>query len=582
MEEIEPLWRAESVGADGKITDLLMPFSPEEFKERLARIRKQMQKHDLEVLVFTAPESIYYLTNYQTPGNPPTFLVVPLDEAGTPCLLTRELEGSNMRFRSMYPYYVYDEGEAPEFAVAKQMLKVARRTGSGVLFGFEGSSPRLTVKSQRALEAQLKQLSADGGCPEWFDATELMLELRNIKSQQEIKYATNAAAYTLAGIRAAVKAYTPGVTEVKVAGSVLKAMGEAGHEYASYPIFLCFGNAGDMAHHAASRRKLSEGELVFIEVGGCCHRYHASKMHTVWIGSTPPDWYLEAEALLKEATAAGRAACVAGAVGKDVDTAMRSVLSRLTVPHWMSTRSAYAIGTGLATDWAEKNILCDPTATCVLQANMTLHLVPWIQIEGKGSMGFSDTVLVHESGPATSLFEAEPPRLYEGATSATAAVTTGDASTAAATTPLKCGFSEGEWAEMYKALTPQEVVARISERCGLSGVPAVEEEARRSDAPTPTGTIRVPIPSSSGSLFPSTDSLRSAAGTQFNGSSDNLEGLMFGSFPSSSLSSSTDELPSFDPASPSASPRTSFSVPSSSTPASDKKKGKMVWTVEVK
>jgi len=403
---------------NGKTTKILQPFSSQEMDSRLAKVRGLMASRRLEVLILSSPESIYYLSNYQTPGNPLTVLVVPLDPQDGLVLFTRELEASNMHFRGTHPCRVYGEGEDQEQVIAEHVARLPRRHGPGYAIGFEANSARLTVNSQRNLEAQVERLRAADDpvaspSREWLDASDMMVKIRNVKSEQEVAYSRKAAHYTLAGIRAAVQAMRPGATEVEVAGEALRAMGEAGHEYASYPVFLAFGNAGCIAHHAASRRTLNEGELVFIEIGGCCHRYHASKMHTVWIGNEPPDWYLEAEALLKQATAAGRAAAVNGSVAKEVDAAMRSVVSRLSMPHWMSRRSAYAIGTGLATDWAEKNILVDAKSEAVLASRMTLHLVPWIQIEGIGSMGFSDTIIVQPSGPAMSLFEAEPPRFYE-------------------------------------------------------------------------------------------------------------------------------------------------------------------------
>lgn len=431
MEREEPLFAATSE-VNGHITDVLQPFSAQEFGMRWAKVRAEIKARGLETVVLSPPESIYYLTNYQTPGNPLTVCIIPADETIEPCVLTRELEGTNMRYRSTIKYKLYDEQQSSEETIAAALAEIPPQDATGAaarIIGYEANSARLTVRSQQAIERHLERLSRTSCCDkdtapsdtptrpvhEWADISDFFVQLRNVKSQQELEYVRHAAAATLEGIRGAVRAMRPGVREVEVAGEAIREMGLAGHEYASYPIFLAFGDSGVIGHHAASRRRLREGELVFIEIGGCCNRYHASKMHTVWIGSDPPAWYLEAERLLKQATAAGRAACVNGAVGKDVDAAMRSVMSALSVPHWMSGRSAYAIGTGLATDWAEKNVLIDATSEAVLQANMTLHLVPWIQLPGIGSMGFSDTVQVQASGPATSLFTAEPPRYYEGA-----------------------------------------------------------------------------------------------------------------------------------------------------------------------
>ena len=105
-----------------------------------------------------------------------------------------------------------------------------------------------------------------------------------------------------------------------------------------------------------------EGDIAFFEIGACFNRYHAARMHTVYVGSNPPDWYLEAETLLKKAIAAGRDAARPGAIARDVDAAMRREVAPFTHQYWMSSRSGYAIGTGLSTDWSERNLLIDASS----------------------------------------------------------------------------------------------------------------------------------------------------------------------------------------------------------------------------
>jgi Xaa-Pro dipeptidase len=39
-----------------------------------------------------------------------------------------------------------------------------------------------------------------------------------------------------------------------------------------------------------------------------------------------------------------------------------------------------------------------PGETRLLQANMTFHLLPWIQIPGKGGIGITGTIRVTENG----------------------------------------------------------------------------------------------------------------------------------------------------------------------------------------
>lgn len=41
-----------------------LPFEESEFKDRVARVRKSMEKNEIEVLLVTSPTNIYYLTGY--------------------------------------------------------------------------------------------------------------------------------------------------------------------------------------------------------------------------------------------------------------------------------------------------------------------------------------------------------------------------------------------------------------------------------------------------------------------------------------------------------------------------------------
>ena len=43
-------------------------FAVEEYRERLARLRAAMARHELDVLVTHIPENVFYLTGYRTPS----------------------------------------------------------------------------------------------------------------------------------------------------------------------------------------------------------------------------------------------------------------------------------------------------------------------------------------------------------------------------------------------------------------------------------------------------------------------------------------------------------------------------------
>ena len=223
MDRTEALWEGQSQHEGHHPTQIFTPFAPEEYELRMAAVRSEMRQRQLDALVLTEPVSIYHLTNYQTPGNPFTALVVPLGDA-EPCLFTRELEGTNVIYRCTVRYRLFYEGQQPETDVAKfvaSLPQAHRRVG------YEGGSSRLTVANQKALEAALAataDVSPSRQPDEWVEANEVLLVMRTIKSEQEVACMRRAASYSLAGLRAAVAAIKPGATEAQVAVSAAAAI----------------------------------------------------------------------------------------------------------------------------------------------------------------------------------------------------------------------------------------------------------------------------------------------------------------------------------------------------------------------
>lgn len=163
----------QAAGVNDAGVDVVLPFAPEEYEQRLATTRASLAAQGLDAVVLTAPDSIYYLTNYQTPGNPFTVLVVARDSTR---IFTRELEGTNVKYRSLTPFSVYEEGQAPEPLVVAHLARIC--PASAARIGYEGTSPRLTVASQRELESLYPA--------KWVDASALVLEQRTVKSEAEV------------------------------------------------------------------------------------------------------------------------------------------------------------------------------------------------------------------------------------------------------------------------------------------------------------------------------------------------------------------------------------------------------------
>ncbi|HSJ52291.1 MAG TPA: M24 family metallopeptidase, partial [Anaerolineae bacterium] len=135
-----------------------------------------------------------------------------------------------------------------------------------------------------------------------------------------------------------------------------------------------------------------------LEISGAIKRYHAPMMRTVYVGK-PPQAVLDGEMVVLEAFDACMDAIKPGVPAGDIDALSRRIIGGSSFGAEQASRTAYSVGIGLPPDWGEGQILSmQEGETRPLQANMTFHLLPWVQIPGKGSLGITETVCVTPTG----------------------------------------------------------------------------------------------------------------------------------------------------------------------------------------
>ena len=90
---------------------------------------------------------------------------------------------------------------------------------------------------------------------------------------------------------------------------------------------------------------------------------------------------------------------VPGVTSAEIDRAGRSVMARAGIDEEFRHRAGYSMGVAFAPGWGEGlvNDIAEGNDR-PLEPGMTFHLVPMAGFRGEGNMGFSETVLVTESG----------------------------------------------------------------------------------------------------------------------------------------------------------------------------------------
>ena len=366
-------------------------FAMTEYETRLVRLRQSMAARNLDAFLVTTPENLFYLTGYQTPGYYWfQALVVPL--ADEPFMVTRLIEDSNVQTRTwISESHPYRDHENPPAALGRVM---ARFGLASARIGYERHCYFLRATEQDVLFATLPEAS-------FIDASGLVEELRLIKSETEIDLMRAAARTAEAAMQAGIDAIGAGVNENEVAAEIQAAMTRAGSHYPAIHPFVASGWRGAVGHATWEDRVIEPGDAVFLEIGGCRHRYHAAMMRTVIVGD-PAAPVRAAERVVQDAMQACLETIRPGVPAEAVDRTARQVIAGAGPGIDQGSRTGYSIGIGFAPDWGEGHILSLLEGEVrPLEPNMTFHLIPWVQVPDLAGVGLTETVRVSESGCET-------------------------------------------------------------------------------------------------------------------------------------------------------------------------------------
>jgi len=230
----------------------------------------------------------------------------------------------------------------------------------------------------------------------------LVESLRLIKSPAEIELLREAAAITDAGVEAALEAIQAGAGDNDIAAAAASGCWRAGGEFFNLDPIATVGWRSGATHASHIEMKVPTGEPVFLEIGGVRGRYVAPMMRTAVIGEPKdPDLRELASvsiAAVKTVVDAIRPGVAAADVARKGMEVVKDVLERV----WYHQIFGYPVGLSFPPTWLEESnfwiTLDNPRE---LQVGMTFHLPLAFRIINKYGLGFSETVVVTETGAET-------------------------------------------------------------------------------------------------------------------------------------------------------------------------------------
>lgn len=371
------------------MTESGLPFSLAEYGERLARARDAVAARNLDAALVTIPENIFYLSGHDTLGYF-AFQVIGITRDSEPFMFVREIEADHILgmgvIKNVITYGDRDD-PAQAFTAALQTLRLPGRR-----IGIERDAWFQPVSRVERMQNLLGTTFADG--------SGLIEGLRLLKSDREIELIREAARAADAGMRAGIAAAKVGVPESEVAAAIYQGLLRAGSDYVG-PVYVMSGENSALAHSPWTGRRIRTGDVIYIELAGCAHRYHAAIRRTLTAGPPSVDVARAHEACRKSRVLISDL-LRAGNRSQDIHDAHDVLLMREGLNGFLRMKTGYSIGIGYPPGWGEWHIMDlkadDPRP---VQPRMSLHIGTQLVFRGRYGMGLSDTVITGEGSPET-------------------------------------------------------------------------------------------------------------------------------------------------------------------------------------
>ena len=249
-----------------------LPFSEEEYVERLSKLRQLMSKLEVPAVLFTSMHNIAYYSGflYCSFGRP-YGCVVTEDQCVT---ISANIDLSQPWRRCIADNIIYTDWKRDNYwRAVKHVI---------------GNIGRLGIESDHLTMAARDKLSEIVGSQEMVDLSAQVMQLRMVKSDQEIALIKGGARIADIGGDAIRQAISPGVREIDIAMAGRDAMERAIAE--SYPdseirdtwVWFQSGINTDGAHNPVTTRQVQSGDILSLNTFPMISGYYTALERTLF------------------------------------------------------------------------------------------------------------------------------------------------------------------------------------------------------------------------------------------------------------------------------------------------------------
>jgi Xaa-Pro aminopeptidase len=301
-----------------------------EFPNRIDKLRKVMERKELNALLLMNPSNVYYASGFSPMmGGVPATLLVPYE--GEPSLILPSLEVERSRESSWVKNIKYYTPNASETegdtgkrigykGLAAEIQNLVRAGNlSSATIGIEFS--HLSVSTFETLRSRLEKTG-------FKDISEDLLDIRSVKDYEEVETLRDSLEITERGIRTAIELIQPGITELEVAAEVERTMRRAGSKRTAFDSMIASGLRSGQKLTSARQKEIDSDEFVAIDVSAIYNEYCSDVARTIYTGR-PSERHKKAFELTKRVLTKTIEQMRPGATSSDIVASTKGLLKTL-------------------------------------------------------------------------------------------------------------------------------------------------------------------------------------------------------------------------------------------------------------
>lgn len=365
-------------------------FSPAQFASRRERVRAALAQAGLDWLIVFHPVSIHWLTGSDAKSYQEFQSLLISARPGPIAVLTREGERNEFLADALVDRLETFGGGTPE-----DPIPAFQRLADSL--GLTGSRVGMEVPAYYLHPHHYTRLKALLGSALVAEPTDLIHDLKLVKSPEELEYIRQAARIADQAMGVFAAALAAGRSELEVAAQVYHSLLSSGSGLAASPINLVSGERSGFSHGAPTDRILRVGDFGSVEFGAAFKRYTSTLGRQFCLG-TPTARMRQLYELVREASDACIGQIRAGVPAVVPHQAAQRIIAQAGLEQGRVHTTGYGLAPGFPPTWGEPLHLL-PGSTYTLQAGMVVTVEPPVFL-GEEQLGarLIDNVLVTQDG----------------------------------------------------------------------------------------------------------------------------------------------------------------------------------------